>query len=778
MSINVTSPPIDSRTYQDLLDEALARIPVHNPEWTNFNHSDPGITLVELFAFLTESLLYRANQIPERNRLAFLSLLGVPLAPASSALGIVTFANDNGPLAATTLAGDVEVRAGQIPFRTDIGLDVLPVDVDAYYKQPVPSPPQQLVDYYRSLYASYSDSPNQPDTSLQLYETVALAPPLEHQENAGVDLAQTVDASLWIALLLRNVDGTGAPQLAAARDALAGRTLSLGIIPVLDNPDAQLSPLGRSMSDGEAHLDYQLPRVDAGGSLGADAADRIARYRSLDASGTVNVLDQPGIVQLTLPDAGGLTLWNDVDPLEAGVGDLPPALDDATLGTRTITWLRITATGGTQAKLLWAGINAATVAQRASVVGEVLPNGTGAPDQVVRLANTPVLTETVTLTVGDPPVAWTATDDLFSAGPEVPVPDSRRAPGSPQPPPTDPHVYAVDAATGTVMFGDGLHGARPPADSPIRATYAYGAGTAGNVGPGTINSSPALPSGIKVTNPVRTWGGAAAGTVDEATKQIPQYLRHRDRLVSAGDFETIVRATPGIDVGRIEVVPAYNPELSTSSPGDAPGAVTLMVIPRVDLVNPTSPQPDQPFLDAICSYIDPRRLVTSEVFLRGPTYVAIWVSIGFDPVSGQSIADVRDAIKAAILQYLAPLGTDTGPPPAGPAATSAAATASASYPHAATGWPLLKPVVPLELLAVATRVPGVDLVRPVLLAQGDAVTDGSASISMGGLQLPAVAGISVLSGDPLPLDQLRGLAAPSSPTLTTVVPIPVVPDSC
>ena len=57
-------PSIDDRRYQDLVTEALARIPVHNPEWTNFNKSDPGVTLIELFAFLTENLLYRATRFP------------------------------------------------------------------------------------------------------------------------------------------------------------------------------------------------------------------------------------------------------------------------------------------------------------------------------------------------------------------------------------------------------------------------------------------------------------------------------------------------------------------------------------------------------------------------------------------------------------------------------------------------------------------------------------------------------------------------------------------
>src|SRR6185503_9751698 len=117
---------LSDRKYQDLLDEALARIPVHNPEWTNFNDSDPGVTLVQLFAFLTENLLYRSNQIPERNRRKFLTLLGIPLQSATSARGLATFTNDRGPLSTVTLPSNLEVRAGPVPFRTEAGLDVLP----------------------------------------------------------------------------------------------------------------------------------------------------------------------------------------------------------------------------------------------------------------------------------------------------------------------------------------------------------------------------------------------------------------------------------------------------------------------------------------------------------------------------------------------------------------------------------------------------------------------------------------------------------------------------
>src|SRR2546426_12797588 len=109
----IALPKIDDRRYEDLRSEALARIPVHTPEWTNFNRSDPGVTLIELFAFLTENLLYRSNQVPERNRRKFLTLLGVNLQPASSAQGLVMFSNDRGSPQTITLNDGLEVRAGQ-----------------------------------------------------------------------------------------------------------------------------------------------------------------------------------------------------------------------------------------------------------------------------------------------------------------------------------------------------------------------------------------------------------------------------------------------------------------------------------------------------------------------------------------------------------------------------------------------------------------------------------------------------------------------------------------
>jgi len=68
-------PNLDDRTYKDLVAEALSLIPTYAPEWTNHNPSDPGITLVELFAFLSEMLIYRLNRVTNANKFTFLKLL-------------------------------------------------------------------------------------------------------------------------------------------------------------------------------------------------------------------------------------------------------------------------------------------------------------------------------------------------------------------------------------------------------------------------------------------------------------------------------------------------------------------------------------------------------------------------------------------------------------------------------------------------------------------------------------------------------------------------------
>jgi hypothetical protein len=64
--VPLETPQIDDHNYAQLLDEIVRRIPVHNPKWTDLNQSDPGVTLLELLAFLTDTLLWRLDERQRR----------------------------------------------------------------------------------------------------------------------------------------------------------------------------------------------------------------------------------------------------------------------------------------------------------------------------------------------------------------------------------------------------------------------------------------------------------------------------------------------------------------------------------------------------------------------------------------------------------------------------------------------------------------------------------------------------------------------------------------
>jgi hypothetical protein len=748
-------PKIDDRGYAQILAEALARIPVHNPEWTNFNDSDPGVTLVQLFAFMTESLLYRSNLIPERNRLKFLQLLGIPLRPAAAARGIVAFSTPKGAPQTVTLPAGIEVAAGRVPFRTLDGLDVLPIDASIYYKSPLPEERKAEVE---SLYNELYSDMRVDGSSLAFYETKPLEAPASGTTYPVLDLSKTQDGAVWIALLAKSKE-----VVKPAREAIANKVLALGILPSLTDASRVLLPGGRPSAENQPRLVYELPKLPPGGALPAKRELRVATYRPVpDATPTDDVTVTPGVVQILLPGEEELGLWTNLEPREEGSGDFPPFLEDTSVSARLITWLRVrlpeakansgVASTQVSVQLSWLGVNAARVTQLAHVSSESPGQGTGEPDQVLTLVNRPVIPDSVRLSVNGE--LWKEIDDLSAAAPEVPVRSPRLTPGAQETmtTPEEARVFTVDRESGEIRFGDGLHGARPPADAVIQASYDYGGGTQGNVGIGAINKGATLPAGLKVVNPIPTWGGDEAETAAEGERRIPLYLQHRDRAVSAADFAEITAQTPGVDIGRIEVLPLFHPDLGSAP---AEGVVTVLVIPRNDPAQPDAPEPDRLFLDTVCRYLDPRRVVTTEVHVRGPDYVKVWVSIGFEVVPGRDLAPVREAVKAAIRAFLSPLtgGFD------------------------GAGWPLQKSVEKLELWAVATRVDGVSKVTDVLL--GDEAGDAKDRVPMAGLELPWLIGLSVQSGEPQELAELRGDTKTGDTTAApTVVAIPVIPPEC
>jgi len=647
---------LDDRNFEQLLDEARRRIPVHTPEWTNFNlESDPGITIIQLFAFLTENLLYRANRVPDRNRARFLQLLGVPLQKAAAAQGLIMILNERGPIEALPLESGIVISAGNVKFLTRDPVTVLPVEAQCYYKRRVARTDPRYEEFKRKYEAvriaaevAATGSTGGDEVDLDFYETSAMPAPTPGEPNPAVDLvANSIDRALYIALLAPpNV----APE--AARKAIADKVLSIGVVPALSD---EIPPLAPARVLG-ARAPVPILRYEI-----ANAASPITapRYEPLQVIQQRDVLSQVGIVQLQLPGLERLRTWEFTEPLQEGTGDFPPRLEDEKVRNRLVTWIRLIvppdqiaqpqaglagaavrvgSTGTTSARLTWVGINAARVNQAIPVVNELVGTGNGEPDQAFKLANTPVIEGSIRLEVQDENNVyqlWRLTDDLLSAG-------------------LDERVFSLDPESGVIRFGTGIRGARPPFGKNIRVSYEYGGGLQGNVAVGALKSSPdrRLQGGFKIENPVLTWGGDEGETVAQAERNIPLHLRHRDRLVTKTDFEDVTGRTPGVDIGRVEVLPLFIPKQPDVP---APGVVTVMVVPKFDAVRPLWPSPDRLFLRTVCDHLDPRRLVTTEVYVRGPEYVKVYASVGVQVRAGHPRDIVIQAITRRLNIYLSAL---------------------------------------------------------------------------------------------------------------------------
>jgi predicted phage baseplate assembly protein len=748
----IRPPSLDDRRFDDLVDDLIARIPAHTPEWTNPRLGDPGRTLIELFAWLGDALLYRANLVPERQRLVFLKLLGMGLQPAQPAAGIVSlsFAQPT-VLDAHTLSPQATIK-GTPPFESLAETTVLPITGEAYIKRALASDEQaRRSDLLQGLARIHHIN-----GSVQAYETTpvfagGVAVP------AGIDVFSTsADRALWIALLApraaKPVDqpATNAAVVAALGGALPA-LLSIGVVPAITPP----ALFEQVSAPAAVPVQWETTR------RGTSALD--TDYLNLDvASDTSGGLGQAGVLRLRLPARD--LIWapsNDVgvNP-RAGVGDAPPRLDDADRAARLVTWVRLRPKNGELVRhlpLAWLGVNAVQVDQRNTLSGRVLGTSNGLADQSFPLPLGSVDPATLQIQVeetGRGYQPWTRVDDLAAISADAAI--AREA-----------GVYELDPEAGTLRFGDGLRGRIPDTGNRIRLAFGrFGGGSAGNVPAGTLAELQGREVGgqnappIKVQQPLAMAGGADAETLAVAEQRIPSRLRHRDRAVTADDYRALATQAPAVDVGRVEVLPRFRP---SDRRFEVPGVVSVMALPVAALAPAPNPRPDRPFIERLHNYLAARTPLATELYVIGCEYVAVGVSVavtlrdGFAP--DQVLQDVRDALR----RLLWPL------PPGG---------------IGATGWPLGRAVRSRELEVEVARVAGVDELNGIHLFRRNGndwqklpsiASDGAQILTLQPWQLPELLAVIAVEGQDVPND-LRALPNPFANE--NAVAVPVVPELC
>lgn len=739
----ILPPALDDRSFPDLVDELLARIAAHTPEWRDPRPGDPGVTILELFAWLADTLLYRANLVPERQHIAFLRLLGIPLRAAVAARGLVAVALDERNFTeSVTLAARNTIK-GPVTFETIGELTVLPITGAVFAKRLLEgneaSTLASVIAGLRQVY-SLTRQPR-PYVVTPLFAGGLFDP-------AGFDMAhRTVDQTLWFALLALSPETVPGTQQTLGRGPNGeSQLLNIGFVPSLEVP-ALFEEVG---TRGRIPFTVEI-------STGREVR-REPEYVPLTVlSDTTLGLRRRGVIRVALPSARdiGAPPNNVRQALDAGVGDRPPRIDAPELAGRLVTWVRLRPLSELDTfSVSWAGINTVEIDQRLTLANRVIATSDGSPSQQVALPAASVEPETLLIDVEESDrgyVRWRAVDDLALAT-------------------RDDAVFQLDAEAGTLRFGDGLHGRIPEAERRIRvALMRAGGGRNGNLPTGSLaqfaaprdlNGVPIRPK-LKVQQPLPTTGGEEAESYAQAEERIPSQLRHRDRAVTAQDYKSLAAETPGVLLGRVEVLPRFKPQQRRP---DVPGVVSVMVLPRGATTDAPYPRPDRPTLEAVHQYLDTRRPLATELYVIGCEYVPLAASVAVSIRDGFDRDTVLNSVREALKLFFWSL------PPGGPDLT---------------GWPLGRAVRDRELEVAVARVAGIDgvgginlfdrhegewavLPRPVPSAPVERVLEA--------WQLPELLRVVVEEGTTQPANEIT--PSPGRAAGRDGIAVPVVPDVC
>lgn len=597
-------PTLDDRTFQDLVSEARKRVSERCPEWTEHNLSDPGITLIETFAWMTEMLSYRLNRVPERVHLALLELLDIELKP---------------PVAAST---NLRFRLAEATHRA--------VDIPADETEVATAQSGGVVFRVRDDF-----------TIKQLRPEVLV---IQRQDPPGTLLTVVAEDGVVTPTGIEEPAFSIPPR--PSRGDMPGDAFYLGFRNPLNclvlRIDADVTRAhGVGIKPKDPPLKWQVSR-SAGAALAAGG----------DVEGDVGWVD----VEVLRDTTGGFNQGGGEIELQ-----MPRRTAATTFANQHLHWVRCGVTAETRRgrpsplytqpprihRISAYPVGALVRAEAATThVEEVLGESDGTPGQTFSLRNSPALElrEGETLQVREPGaghwVPWKRRDSFDKSDPD------------------DRH-FRFEPATGRIELGPAIRdpdrgwqqkGAVPSKGARLRMSrYRHGGGALGAMEANVLTELRNPIAGVaSVTNPEPTKGGEDAETLGHARRRAAEELRTRHRAVTTEDFEYVAERWPTVKRAR-----CLEPEAPRS-------AVRLYVLPAVDRERSAGPiaydwlVPDEELLGEVARDINRRRTAGTSVHVmpvpvKAVTVVAdVWIERLSRP------DDVERAVLAALYRYVNP----------------------------------------------------------------------------------------------------------------------------
>lgn len=726
-------PNLDDRRWNDLFEDGRANITRYAPQWTDHNLHDPGITLIDLYAWLAEMTNYRLNRVPTRHKRKFLQLLGFKLQNPIAAETVLSFAPASATLPFVLPAGSefeaTDPDQNRIAFRTLRDTTIQPITLQTVQ---VDDGSGTLVDHTQDFSDGFSIEPlggspasgaalylgfGSPTSGLPIALGLRVAGPGQDRfERRRIIAEAAEEAAACQPVQTRTQCG---PQPANPAPALPPHhSVQLTWEAWTVAGWTALSPRDNTRSltlDGLVEL--TLPANIASRTFGAVASPyyyvrcrmTAGAYDAVPVLLDIMVNAAPAEQAIPVTESFVIAAGSTVSGTAPSAGDLVQLIFSVT-ASGAIQSITFGAGSGPQFRVLGYKTPTATNSGMLILDAELSGIGNGLPGQTINLRQLQVAAETVKLfTVsGSAWQQWTAREDFDS---------STR---------TDFH-FILDPVTGSITFGSGERGRTPLNQSMIVVQYQTTYAAAGNVASRTINrprTSPindvllkALPAAtldqLKSSTMNRGPGqyGAERETLDHALGRAVEVLHAHERLLTlAGslrtttldqidgtvvrgltapwrgvnllDLERLALSIPGTRIARANAWATLDADQPCLV---APGVITIVIVPEYPVARPV---PSAGLLTRAWQYLNRRRLVATTLKVIGPIYTEIIVNASVAIRSGGNPASVTALIKSALRNFLDPL---VGGP-------------------AGLGWPFGRSVYRSEILQLIQDIPGVDYV--------------------------------------------------------------------
>ena len=656
--MSLQSLQLDNLTWTQMVDAIRGRIAANSDgEWTMHAPVDPGVTLLELFAYLFEQRLYWMDQVPEPLDRALLALLDEAPLTTAIATTLLAFRSLGDSLPQQIDAGTVfypRDKALLLPFTTLESAKVLPINYIAD-TQPridlIVSGSDRSADLRAGRLAPLLPADGSASELKIIFwlERGLAATEADGNFNIFFDLdTPAAIAPEWAPLPddIQWFDRTTqagyarrplpANEIMNGSCILAKTQIESGTSDIFLTLSSEPSIWINDFISTEWNRRRQLAQAPAKlkwlYSTGAGTRKMFTSNQLYDATGG---LRRSGLVRITVPE--------DWQPLTTPAsGPIPYAVwitCEACTYSSPPRLRRIVPNAVISSQILTVHVDWSTIKPQ-------LANWLRLPGQTLQLPpdKPEPLENAVYLKFREKDGHWNEwrpTDHFYHHGPED-------------------RVFVIDRQRKRLIFGDGLRGRIPVLDvggEPLaQLCYVAGGGSQGNVGKLIWVSQT---TDLQPQNPVAAVGGAEAETLAEAKARAGSDLTRCERAITARDFELLARTTPGIAIARSYAAIGFHPGFPCHP---VSGAITLFVVPQVpreagifesDEVI-LAPQTDPGALSEVARRIGTRRLLTAEVYVRSARYRAVHLLVELQGEFANH-EEIQTLITLKLTEYLDPL---------------------------------------------------------------------------------------------------------------------------